>query len=742
MKSLTGKFASGRGWALLLILFLGAGLVVAACGDEDVPAPTTPAPPPPTPPPAPEPEPEPEPEPPAVPVGLMVSATTESSITWTWNAVEGATGYVVQSNMDEMWDDTDTVVFNGVRFTAMTTYTRTELDPATTVYVRVAAAAGTVDAPLVSNFSTHVTGMTMASAPTLPPAPTNVRVTGQTDTTITWRWNAVEGAAGYQVQHSDSATIGDDAPTAFASTTTHTVSNLPSRADRHLRVRAYLGTISEPLFGDWSATVEGTTERPAAPVTTALSAPTGLGSDSETATTITLSWTGVDDADTYEVQQRPDDGNWGSATCGSGGDDTVTSEECVATGLTRGTGYSFRVRAHPDPDDDTLEQSGWSSSASAQTSGTPPSTPIAGGDDDLNITWESDDNSITWFWDPPSDTRITNLIARLGLDSGDRPSCPPIADLIDAFADGTDGWYDAKHQYAQELPVAAGAGEVRGLCVRRTWMDGQDNQQYGPVSVSWATTAPKPVSTAPDGQVPIGVKDNDAGTKTSAIDWYVELDKGFVYRARTISAVVGDPVPSCTADDSGTTTDLKVSGNDESERYRLTTPGTYSQYAACVQATGASGSSSSTWTQLTTYNTRPPAPSSLTTTLTSTTDDTSVNVTLKWSFSGMPEIPDDYDLKVFTADGEGADKPSLTGRTCATTDGFTPVSSDDITTTASGFVRTAAAIPLDRPAIGSPNESHRVVAYACVRAKLPSNGDAGPWRSSSLSRDLSVKARE
>ena len=50
---------------------------------------------------------------PATPTGLMVSETTETSITWTWNASEGATGYVVQANMDEMWDATDTVLFDG-----------------------------------------------------------------------------------------------------------------------------------------------------------------------------------------------------------------------------------------------------------------------------------------------------------------------------------------------------------------------------------------------------------------------------------------------------------------------------------------------------------------------------------------------------------------------------------------------------------------------------------------------------
>ena len=131
MKSLASKFSSSRGWALLLILFLGAGLLVSACGDEEVPTPTTPAPPPPPPPtpPPPEPEPEPEPEPPATPAGLMVSATTENSITWTWNAVEGATAYAVQISTDEMFGDDDAIA---LALTA--TYTASDLPPATTIY--------------------------------------------------------------------------------------------------------------------------------------------------------------------------------------------------------------------------------------------------------------------------------------------------------------------------------------------------------------------------------------------------------------------------------------------------------------------------------------------------------------------------------------------------------------------------------------------------------------------------------
>ena len=108
---------------------------------------------------------------PATPTGLMVSETTETSITWTWNASEGATGYVVQANMDEMWDATDTVTFEGLPFTTETTYTAMDLAPETAVFVRVAAAAGSLEMPLVSAFTTHVSAMSDMPVPEPVPEP-------------------------------------------------------------------------------------------------------------------------------------------------------------------------------------------------------------------------------------------------------------------------------------------------------------------------------------------------------------------------------------------------------------------------------------------------------------------------------------------------------------------------------------------------------------------------------------------
>ena len=493
MKSLTSKFASARGWALFLILFLGAGLFVAACGDEDVPTPTTPAPTPPAPPPAPEPEPEPTPEPPAVPVGLRISASGVDFIEWSWSAVEGVSGYDVQYSANEAFTDEDEEI---ARTAEQISYRRENLEAETNHYLRVRSAAGTGDGRVTSSWSTHVTGMTPAATPpppVAPAAPANLKVSDTGEDFIEWTWDRVVGAAGYIAQFSTDSRFAAGDPeftVEGVANTKHKVSNLDATSNGYLRVRAYAGTAADPTLGEWTEGARGTTEEPTAPVTTALSAPTGVTSSSATTTTVTVTWDTVDDAANYDVQQRAADGSWTGASC-DGGDSRVNIEECEASGLTRGTDYSFRVRANPDPDDDTLEQSAWSSTASAQTSGTTPSTPISGGDDDLNITWESDEESITWFWEAPSNNRITNLIALLTLDATNnnkRRSCPPIGVLADLAPD--EGWYDAEHQYAQKVSLSP-EGEVRGLCVRRTWMDDQDNQQYGPVSVAWASTNPE-----------------------------------------------------------------------------------------------------------------------------------------------------------------------------------------------------------------------------------------------------------
>ena len=68
--------------------------------------------------------------------------------------------------MDEMFDADDQIVP-----TAETHIEVGPLPPMTSVYVRVAAAAGTLEAPVLSDWSTHVTGMTAMPPPPPPPPP-------------------------------------------------------------------------------------------------------------------------------------------------------------------------------------------------------------------------------------------------------------------------------------------------------------------------------------------------------------------------------------------------------------------------------------------------------------------------------------------------------------------------------------------------------------------------------------------
>ena len=235
-------------------MFLGAGLVLSGCGDDDTA--TTPAPAPPPPPPPPAPEPEPEPEAPATPTGLMVSATTIDSITWTWDAVEGAIGYAVQVSADEMFDATDTI-----HPAAETTFTASPLPPETSVYVRVAAAGGTLEAPILSGWTTHVTGMS-AMPPPPPPAPdapaTPTGLMSETgEGSITWSWDAVEGADGYAVQVSMDEMFDDMDDTTYTMETSHSVGDLGYSETRFARVASTSGMGDAMLMSMWTTHLTG-----------------------------------------------------------------------------------------------------------------------------------------------------------------------------------------------------------------------------------------------------------------------------------------------------------------------------------------------------------------------------------------------------------------------------------------------------------------------------------------------------
>ena len=580
--------------------------------------------------------------------------------------------------------------------------------------------------------------------PAGPATPENLRVTGRTENSITWSWNAVEDVAGYQGQFSTDAAFAGTDPTFLitAPATSHTVSNLSGNTTGHFRVRSGTGAWpTAPTYGDWSEGVSGRTEAP--PAATALSAPTGLSTGTTTNNSVALSWNEVEGAADYEVQRQPADGTWAPASCG-GGDSRVTGTQCEVTGLERGTSYSFRVRAHPASDDDTRLLSGWTSSVSTSTSGSAPREPVMGGDDTLSITWESDAASITWFWDAASDNRITHIYALLTPGTPSRPACPALT------ATTGEGRWRSDMEYAVALRRTQRAddstplepGDVVGLCVRRTWMDDQDNVQYGPVSVEWAATSPKAPATADLGlqstEIQPGVKD-DPTRRTNAIDWFVEMDMDFTYEVRTVSATIADPseLGSC-ADDGTGNTNLKANTDNAHERFRLSTLSTYTEYKACVRAVDPNARGQSGWTELPRYQTLPAAPGSVSGSRDVETGAANVTGSIAWSFGSsgtLPEQPDGYEAFVYDnaasalAAAQGGTDPvvTLTVDTCDGTDTATSVQE-----TGKGFRFPQSGLSFQRAT--NAQKAYTVTVLACVRAKLDDNQRTspmtpdGPWR--------------
>ena len=337
-------------------------------------------------------------------------------IEWSWNAVEGVSGYDVQYSANEAFTEEDETI---ARTAEEISYRREGLEAGASAFLRVRAAAGMGEERVTSDWSTHVTGMTAEPEPEVPPAPAapaNLRLKERGSDFIEWEWDEVSGADGYQSEFStDGSSFGAQASHSGVSNTSRRVANLAAEAAGHLRVRSYTGsgTGADTVRGDWSASDRQTTDEP--PPAMALDAPDNFESSDPDDNSIVLEWDRVDDADYYEVEQREGgDSSWDDASCGSAdGDNEVDDTECIASGLDSGTDYDFRVRAVPADDDAAHLVSGWSDTAEARTEGTStgPTTPTtSGGVGDLNVTWKTGmvdgTDSITFSWEPMSGNSV------------------------------------------------------------------------------------------------------------------------------------------------------------------------------------------------------------------------------------------------------------------------------------------------------------------------------------------------
>ncbi len=180
----------------------------------------------------------------------MVSETTETSITWTWDAVEGAIGYAVQASADQVFDDSDMI-----HPAAETTFTASDLEPGTTMSVRVAA-AGALDGSLNSAWTTHITATSAVPPPLVIPVPSGFMAEGG-DGSITWSWDAVEGADGYAIQVSSDEMFDDMDETTYTMETSHTVEDLGYSESRFARVASTAGEGDDMMMSMWTTHMTG-----------------------------------------------------------------------------------------------------------------------------------------------------------------------------------------------------------------------------------------------------------------------------------------------------------------------------------------------------------------------------------------------------------------------------------------------------------------------------------------------------
>ncbi len=236
--------------------------------------------------------------PPPPPTTITASSTT-NSVTVTWNAVSGATGYVLQ--LGKMEED-EVVGYDDFPTTGLS-YTVTNLHSITRYYYRVKSknAAGEGSPSPVASLVTKIP----TPKPTPPPPPTTITATS-TANSVTVTWTAVSGATGYVLQlgkmEEDEVVGYDDFPTTGLS---YTVTNL------HSITRYYYKVKSKNAAGEGSPSPVASLVTktppppppppPPAPKPTPPPAPTTITATS-TANSVTVTWSAVTGATGYVLQ--------------------------------------------------------------------------------------------------------------------------------------------------------------------------------------------------------------------------------------------------------------------------------------------------------------------------------------------------------------------------------------------------------------------------------------------------------
>ncbi|MBO5068957.1 MAG: fibronectin type III domain-containing protein [Roseburia sp.] len=259
---------------------------------------------------------------PAQITGLATTAVTGDSVSLTWKAQSGITGYRVY------WYDTSGTQL-GTQYVTTNSFKHSSLPEGAAYQYKVRSYIKTDTETIWGKLSAAVT------VKLKPGKVTSLSVSSASTNKMIVKWTAVNGAEGYRVCLYDEDTkkytiLGTTTKTSY------TIGNLDAGTRYSVRVAAYVNDGSKIVLGTYSASLKAATK----PVQV-----TGVKQTAKTTSSITLSWSAVKNVSGYRVYRYDTDGNLLGSVY-------VDGTQYTDTALNAGK-YTYKVRAYVKADDYT-----------------------------------------------------------------------------------------------------------------------------------------------------------------------------------------------------------------------------------------------------------------------------------------------------------------------------------------------------------------------------------------------------
>ncbi len=243
--------------------------------------------------------------------GLQVVNVTDKSISLAWKHLTGASGYKV-----EIYDES-LKIWKSAGTTSSPKAEVTNLSGGVAYKFRVCAVFDTAQGTFTSEYSDTV------AAGIKPSKVKNLDVDSVTSTAVELFWDKVKGAKGYEIVMVDGY---ENISLGTVTATTCNLTGLTPGKEYTFKVRAY---VDGEVYGDFSSGIR---------TTTLLSKVKNLKTSKTAATSISLSWSKVKNADKYVVEVYKNK-KWTKYK-------SVTSTSITVKSLSSATSYKFRVRAY------------------------------------------------------------------------------------------------------------------------------------------------------------------------------------------------------------------------------------------------------------------------------------------------------------------------------------------------------------------------------------------------------------